>query len=172
MECRVSSERDGQVAPLILGWPKAELAFDTLDDLGELAVVERPDEDQAGVRSSRFGPLARYRCEVATVARNQHAPFGRGQLEHLRVGEPLVGRVFGERQNVVAALAQLGRDTARREVRVKQQAQVWLYRGRELDEGVELVPRRGCATVLRYRFRDLAGVAVAVGDGKAYLTLG
>jgi hypothetical protein len=35
------------------------LAFDAGEDLGELAVIERPDEDQAGVRSLGFGPLAR-----------------------------------------------------------------------------------------------------------------
>jgi hypothetical protein len=45
--------------PLRLGWPTVELAFDAGEDLGELAVIERPDEDQAGVRSLGFGPLAR-----------------------------------------------------------------------------------------------------------------
>jgi hypothetical protein len=94
---RGSSERDGQVTPLLLGWPAAELAFDTGEDLGELAVVERPDQDQARMRSLRFSPLASDRCEVATVARDQHTPFGCRQLEHLWVGEPLVRCVFGER---------------------------------------------------------------------------
>jgi len=97
--------------------------FDPGDDRGELAVVECPYEDQAGVRSLGFGPFTRDGCEVATVARDQHASFGRGKLEHVRVGESLEGRVFGERQHVMACLAQLGRYSAGGEVGVEQQAQ-------------------------------------------------
>lgn len=146
--------------------------FNPGDDRGELTVVERPYEDQAGVRSLGFGPLARDRCEIATVACDQHTPFGCGELEHVRVGESLEGRVFGERQHVVAVLAQWGGYSAWGEVGVKQQAQARLCRGGELDKGVEIVPLRDCATVLRYRVRDLLGVAIAVGDGEPGLPFG
>jgi hypothetical protein len=44
-----SLERDGDVLPLLLGWALGELAFDSGDYLGELAVVERPYEHQAGM---------------------------------------------------------------------------------------------------------------------------
>ncbi len=97
--------------------------FDPGEDPGELAVVECPYEDQAGVRSLGFGPFTRDWCEVATVARDQHASFGCGKLEHVRVGECLEGRVLGERQHVMVCLAQLGRYSAQGEVGVKQQAQ-------------------------------------------------
>lgn len=133
-------------------------------------MVKRPDEDQAGVRSLGFGPLTCEWCEVAAVARDQYASLGCDKIEHMQVREPLEGHVFGERQHIMACLAQLGRYTARGEVGVKQQAQAWLCRGGELDEGVELVPLRGGALVLRYRLRDLPGVAIAVGDGKARLS--
>lgn len=97
--------------------------FDPGDDRGELAVVECPYENQAGVRSLGFGPFTRDWCEVAAVARDQYASFGCGKLEHVRVGESLEGRVFGERQHVMTCLAQLGRYSARGQVCVEQQAQ-------------------------------------------------
>ena len=47
--CLVGSESDGDIAPLLVGWPLLQLTLDAGDDLSELAVVERPDEDDAGV---------------------------------------------------------------------------------------------------------------------------
>jgi hypothetical protein len=39
----------GDIAPLLGGWPLLQLTLDACDDLGELAVVECPDEGDAGV---------------------------------------------------------------------------------------------------------------------------
>jgi hypothetical protein len=58
----------------------------------------------------------RARREVAAVAGDQRASFGYSKLEYMRVGEPLIGGVFSEREHVVASLAQLSRDSPRREV--------------------------------------------------------
>ncbi len=90
-------------------------------DLAELAVVERPDEDQARVRSLRLCPLAREWREVPTVARDERSSLLRGELEHERVVEPLEPRVLSERENVVTAGAQRAADAPRRQVRVQQQ---------------------------------------------------
>jgi len=46
---RLLSQGDDEVAPLFLLWPAFEVALDSGDDCGELAVVERPDQDQARV---------------------------------------------------------------------------------------------------------------------------
>jgi hypothetical protein len=43
------SERDGDIPPLLLGGPLPQLTLDAGADLGKPAVVERPDEDDAGV---------------------------------------------------------------------------------------------------------------------------
>jgi hypothetical protein len=107
------SEREGDVAPLLLGWTLSELTFDASGYLGELAVVERPYEHQAGVRSLAFSPLARKRREVATVTSYEDALLGRGQLEYLRIRQALVGGVLGEREHVMCALAQARGDAAR-----------------------------------------------------------
>lgn len=96
-----------------------EIAFDAGDDLGELAVVERPDEYQSGVGPLGFRPFACERREVAAVARDADPLLGRGEREHLRVGQSLESRVLGEREHVVTAVAQPGCDAAR-EVRVEQ----------------------------------------------------
>lgn len=88
------------------------------------------------MRSLRFGPLARKRREVAAVTGYEDASLGCGQLEHLGIGETLVGRVFGERKHVVLVLAQPQRDAPRREIRIEQQAQTQLCRRRELDERI------------------------------------
>lgn len=47
--CLVGSECGGDIVPLFVGWPLLQLTLDGGDDRGELAVVERPDEDDAGV---------------------------------------------------------------------------------------------------------------------------
>lgn len=125
----VASERNGDIAPLLLSRALPQLTFDAREDLGELAVVECPDEDDASVWASGFGPLARERREVPAVARDEHALFRCGQLEHLRVGKSLEGGVFGQREHVMAVLAQLRGDGARGEIRVEQQPQGYL-RGR------------------------------------------
>jgi hypothetical protein len=84
--CFVSnSERDCDVLPLLLYRTLRELVFDACDYLIELAVVECPYEDQAGMRSLGFGPLARQRCEVAAVMGYENALLGRRELKHLWV---------------------------------------------------------------------------------------
>lgn len=45
----VGSERDGDIAPLLLGWALLQLTLYACEDLSELAVVECPDEDDTGV---------------------------------------------------------------------------------------------------------------------------
>lgn len=112
-ELRDGSERDGDVSPLLLSRALGELAFDAGEDRGELAVVERPDEHQAGVRSLGFGPLARKRREVAAVAGYEDALLGARQLENLWIRQALVGGVLGKREHVVSALAQPRRDATR-----------------------------------------------------------
>lgn len=79
------SERNGDVLPLLLRRTLRELAFDTDDYLGELTVVERPYEDEAGVWPLGFGPLARKRREVAAVTSDEDALLGGSQFEHLWV---------------------------------------------------------------------------------------
>ena len=49
-----------------------------------------------------LGPFARKRCEVAAVARDEHAPLGGGEFEHERVVEPFERRVDGECEDVVS----------------------------------------------------------------------
>lgn len=71
---------------MILCRTLCELAFDASDDLGELAVVERPYEDQTGMLSLSFGPLASQRAEVAAIAGYEDALFGSSQFERLGVG--------------------------------------------------------------------------------------
>jgi hypothetical protein len=92
---RDCSKRDGDVSPLLLGRALSELPFDAGGYLGELAVVERPYEHQACMRSLGFGPLARKRREVTTVAGYENTLLGCCQLEHLRIGQALVGGVLG-----------------------------------------------------------------------------
>jgi hypothetical protein len=99
------SKCDGNVAPLLLGCSLAQLTLDPGADLGELAVVARPDEDDACVRASGLGPLPRERREVSAVACNQHALLRCGELQHLGIGEPLKGGVFSEREHIVSGLA-------------------------------------------------------------------
>lgn len=149
-----------------------ELTFDASGYLCELAVVERPNEYQTGMRSLGFGPLPRERCEVATVTGYEDALLGRGQLERLGIRQALVGGVLGEREHVVLALAQSRRDATRREIRVEQQAQTRLRRSRELDERIQLVPLLGGTTILRDRLGYLIGIALAIGQREAHLALG
>lgn len=151
----------------------SELPFDASGYLGELAVVERPYEHQACVRSLGFGPLARKRREVTTVAGYENTLLGCCQLEHLRIWHALVGGVPGWREHVVLALAKPRGDATRREVRVEQQAQTaWLCSSRELDERIQLVPLLGYAAVLLDCLSHLIGVALAISQCDAHLALG
>ncbi len=61
-------EGGADIAPLHLCGPALEPGVDAGDDLAKLAVVERPDEDEAGVRAPGLGPLAGEGCEVTAVA--------------------------------------------------------------------------------------------------------
>ena len=112
------SDRRHEIEPVLLLQPLVHESLDALEYPGELAVVERPDQDHAGVRSLRLGPFPRERREIAAIAGDQHALLGGGEFEHDRVGEPLVARVLGKREHIVTGVSQRSTDPLRRKVRV------------------------------------------------------
>jgi len=87
-------QRHDQLAPLILVRPLRGQALHADDDLGELVVIECPDQDHPGVSPQGFRPLAGERSEVAAVTRDQHALLAHGKLEHDRIGQTLQARVL------------------------------------------------------------------------------
>ena len=115
------SQRDDEIAPLFLLWPVSEVSLDPGHDCHELAVVERPDQDEACVVAQGFGPFACDWGEVAAVARDEHTLFDGGEFENERVVEPFEGRVGGQREDVVSCGLQRCGDAAGREVGVEEQ---------------------------------------------------
>jgi len=112
--------------PLLLERSASQVSFDTRDDLGELAVIESPDQDQAGVAQLRLRPFAREWSEVAAVACDEHTLLRGCQPQDLRIWQSLEHWIFGQCQHVMARVAQRARDPARGEVRVEQQTQLLL----------------------------------------------
>lgn len=80
-----NSERYNYLAPVFLSGPFLEVAFDGPDDLPELAVIKRPDEDDASMCALRLGPFPRKRREVAAVAGDEHTVPASGEFEYGRI---------------------------------------------------------------------------------------
>ena len=165
----VVSDCQHEIAPFVLLRSLVQECPNAVEYPGELAVVERPDQDHAGVRSLRLGPFPCEWREVAAVARDQHALLGGCEFEDGWVGEPLEAHVRGQREHVMTGVCERGADPLRREVRVEQQPHGRLLD--ELHERVELAPRVDRAAVLRNRFGDLVRVAVAIRERERDLPL-
>jgi len=116
-----------------------------------------------------LGPLPRQRREVAAVARHENPRLLCGEFEHQRIIKPLERRVFSEREHIVATRSQWPADTARRQVRVQQQAHE--PSGRESYERVQLTPLLDRTAVLCDCFRYLVGVALPIRERELHLAL-
>lgn len=84
-----------------------------VDDGGELVVVERPDQDAAGVAAIGFGPLSEQGSEIPRVAGDQDAILLSREFEDLRIIESPQRSIGGQAQDVVAALFEGGPDALR-----------------------------------------------------------
>jgi len=162
-------QRGHEVAPLLLCRPVVDQPLDTSDDLTELGVVERPDQDHAGVGTLALGPLPRQRREVAAVARHENPRLLGGEFEHQRIIKPFERCVFSEREHIVATRSQWPPDSSRRQVRVQQQAHE--PSGREPHERVQLAPLPDRTAVLCDRVRHLVGVALPIRERELDLAL-
>jgi len=102
-----------------LGRVELEQPLDSCDDLGELGVIECPDEDRAGVRAACLGPVAQQRLEVPPIPRHEDAALDRSQLEHLVVRQALRGRLFAEGAHVASRSAKRLCDVSRGQVMIE-----------------------------------------------------
>lgn len=96
-----ASDGKRHFAPVLSGRSLHHEAFHAGHDLSEAAVVERPDQDAAGVGAAGLRPLTEGRREVAAVACHQHPTLAGRQGHHVRVIKPLERRLGGERPHVV-----------------------------------------------------------------------
>ncbi len=107
--CR--SERDRQVLPLFGVGTIAKELSDPVDDGGELAVVERPDQDAAGMVPVSFGPLSQQRGEVPRVSGHENASLLGRKFENLRIVPSPQRDVGRQAQYVVTTLLKGGADS-------------------------------------------------------------
>jgi hypothetical protein len=108
------SEGDRQVDPGRLIRSLGQQVSKPLKDRSELIVPQGPDEDAAGVRPARLGPVPKERREVTTVAGDEDPPLRGRERENLGVGEALELGPLAQRQDVVALLAERAGDAATR----------------------------------------------------------
>src|SRR5262249_10579964 len=148
-------DRDDEAAPVLRVRVLGEPVVDALNDLVELAVWERPDQDYAGMLPACCWPAAGKRCEVAAVPVDGDPLVLGRELEDWPVVESFEIGLGGERPDVVSALAERVAAPPRREVRVEQDTHELPRCSLRLDERVELLPRFERPAVLRDRFLDL-----------------
>ncbi len=116
------SEGDRQVHPGRLIRSLVQQVPKPLKDRSELVVPKGPDEDAAGVRPARLGPVPKERSEVTTVAGDEDPPLRNCERQHFWIGESLELGPLTQRPHVVAVVAQWAREATTRQVGVKQQA--------------------------------------------------
>lgn len=136
-------------------------------------MVERPDQDAAGVRASRLRPVPQDGGEVAGVAGDEDPPLTCRQLQHVGVVEPFQRRDPREGQHVVPVVAKWVADPPRRKVRVQEEPHsLAVAPRRHLDERVEGAELFHGSAVVGNELVDFVGVFGVVGKGEADLALG